>query len=44
MVGLEYTRLVNMRILYVKIQSILNAFISKYAKVLNVSGVLKGSE
>ena len=37
--GLEYTRLVNMRIMCVKIHGILNVVSSEYAKVLNVSGV-----
>ena len=39
MLGLEYTRLVNMRILYVKIHGILNVVSPQYAKVLNISGV-----
>ena len=39
MLGLENTRVVNMRIQYVKIRGILNVVSSEYAKVLNVSGV-----
>ena len=37
MLGLEYARVVNMRILYVKIHGILNVVSSEYVKVLNVS-------